>query len=356
MRIALSDVLYFVRILLTLLSVLIIGSCDELPDEVDVADIPSYYFANHYLDDRAKNISNAVEECSGEGTTFFWITDMHWEPDLNARKSPLLIKYLASKTGINKVLNGGDTGNSKIICENAISQLRNAIGSDKVYTVTGNHEINDASRYENPFDRVADELRGHNSDIVYGDYDRSYFYLDDEGDKVRYIGLSTYGLFFDNEYKSGYTDEQLSWFKNTALDIKAGWTIIIFTHTLYYVDTASDKLTTSPSGANAFIDAIDHYNGEGTIACVLMGHAHRDRLHIGSSGVPYIISACDRYDPYHGDINISRIPGTIGEQHFEAVVIDKGRRTVKLFSVGAKAKDGHDDNPGKEVDVRTVNY
>ncbi len=346
----------FVGMLLTLLSVAILGACDELPDGVSVSDIPDYYYENHYLDERVKAINDAIEECSGEGTTFFWITDMHWEPDLNKRKSPLLIKYLASKTGINKVLNGGDTGNSQIICENAISQLRNAIGSDRVYSVTGNHEINDASRYENPFDRVADELRGHNSDIVYGDNDRSYFYLDDEGDKVRYIGLSTYGLFFDNEYESGYTEEQLSWFKNTALNVKEGWAIIIFTHSLYYVDIASDKLTTSPTGAKNFIDAIDNYKGNGKIACVLMGHAHRDRLHIGSSGVPYIISACDRYDPYHGDINVSRIPGTISEQHFEAVVIDKGKRTVKLFSIGAKARDGYDDDPGNEVDVRIVNY
>lgn len=343
-------------LLLQLLSIVILGSCDELPEEVAVSDVPSYYFDNHYLDDRAEVISDAIAECSVDATTFFWITDMHWEPDLNARKSPLLIKYLASKTGINKVLNGGDTGNSRVICENAIAQLRNAIGSDKVYSVTGNHEINDASRYENPFERVADELRGHNSDIVYGDNDKSYFYLDDEGDRVRYIGLSTFGLFFNNEYDSGYTPEQLAWFKNTALDVKSGWTIIIFTHALYYVDNASDKLTTSPSGANAIIDAIDNYVGNGTIACVLIGHAHRDRLHMGKTGVPYIITACDRYDPYHGDINVKRTPGTISEQHFEAVVIDKGQRTIKLFSIGAKARDGYDEDPGKEVDVRIVNY
>ena len=342
--------------LLVVTSIAILNSCDELPDEVAVFDIPAYYYENHYLDDRATDVSDAIGECHGDCTTFFWITDMHWEPDLNARKSPLLIKYLASKTGISKVLNGGDTGNSQIICENAIAQLRNAIGSDKVYSVTGNHEINDASRYENPFERVADELRGHNSDIVYGDNDKSYFYLDDEEDKVRYIGLSTYGLYFNNEYDSAYPAEQLAWFKNTALNVKANWTIIIFTHSLYYVATALDKLETGPSGANAFIDAIDQYKGAGVIACVLIGHTHRDRIHIGNTGVPYIISASDRHETYHGDINVKRIPGTISEQHFEAVVIDKGQRTIKLFSIGAKARDGFDDDPGKEVDVRIVKY
>lgn len=281
---------------------------------------------------------------------------MHWEPGLNARKSPLLIKYLASKTKIEKVLNGGDTGNSQIICKNAISQLKNAIGSNKVYSVTGNHEINDASRYEAPFERVADELRGHNSDIVYGDDKKTYFYLDNRENKTRYIGLSSYGLFFDNEYESCYNVEQLSWFKDTALNVESGWSIIIITHSLYYVDCISNKLTKGPLGAEDFIDAIDNYKGKGTISCVFMGHSHRDRIHIGKTGVPYIISACDRYDPYQGDINVKRIPGTISEQHFEAVVLDKGKRLIKLFSVGAKARDGYDDDPGIETDVRIVKY
>lgn len=329
-------------------------SCDELPEGVDISDIPDYY--KHYLDDRTKAINDAIAECTGDCETFFWITDMHWEPDLNARKSPLLIKYHASKTGINKILNGGDTGNSQVICENAITQLRNAIGSNRVYTITGNHEINDASRYERPFMRVADELRGHNTDIVYGDGDRSYFYFDNTENKIRYIGLSSFGLYIDDEYESCYTAEQLDWFKNTALNVEQGWTIVIFTHALYNVKCATDKMYVAPSGANDFINAIDNYKGNGTIACVLIGHTHRDRIHIGDTGVPYIISACDRNASYHGDINVDRTPGTIREQHFEAVVIDKDAKKVKLLSIGGNARDGYDDEPGKEVDVRIVKY
>ena len=342
--------------LFLLLSITFHSSCDDLPDSVEISEIPSYYFEDHYIEDRAQAINDAIKKCSGECETFFWITDIHWEPDLNARKSPLLIKYLASKTSINKILNGGDTGNSKVICENAISLLRDAIGSDRVYTVTGNHEIVDATNYESPFLRVADELRGHNSDIVYGDDNKSYFYFDNPEGKTRFVGLSSFGLYLDNQCEICYTSEQLSWLKNTALNVDSGWTIIIFTHSLYYVNTPADKLYPSPSGADAFIEAIDNYKGNGTIACVLMGHSHKDRIHIGRTGVPYIISACDRYKPYKGDINVERTPGTITEQHFEAVVIDKGKRMIKLLSVGAMARDGYDNDPGKEVDVRIVSY
>ena len=343
--------------LIAFLSASLLVSCDdELTESVDIADIPAYYFDNNYLDKRAKAINEAIADCSGDCETFFWITDMHWEPDLNTRKAPLLIKYLAPKTGINKILNGGDTGNSQVICKNAIAQLKNAIGSNAVYSVNGNHEINDASRYERPFERVAGELRGHCSDIVYGDGDKSYFYFDNNENQVRYIGLSTYGLYLNDEYESCYTSEQLGWFKNTALNVQDGWTIVIFTHSLYHVVGASDKLVLALSGASDFIAAIDEYKGPGTIVCVIMGHSHRDRIHIGSSGVPYIISACDRSTPYHNDINVARVPGTITEQHFEAVVIDKDKRQIKLFSIGGNARNGYGNDPGKEVDVRIVNY
>lgn len=333
----------------------ILASCDVLPKGVETSDIPDYYFTGQYLDQRAATIVEAMDECAGNGESFFWITDIHWEPDLNTRNSPLLIKYLASKTGINTILNGGDTGNSQVICRNAISQLRMAISSNRVYTVTGNHEIVDATRYETPFERVANELRWHNTDIVYGDRNKSYFYTDDKKGKTRFIGLSSFGLYFNGKCETCYTEEQLSWFRDTALNVEAGWTIVVFTHSLYTVNS-SDKLYKSPIGADRFIDVIDHYKGKGTIACVLIGHSHRDRIHIGSSNVPYIISACDRHATYHGDINVDRTPGTVSEQHFEVVVMDKGNRKIKLFSIGAPARDGYEDDPGMEVDVRIVNY
>ena len=190
---------------------------------------------------------------------FFWITDIHWEPDLNARKSPSMIRYLSDKTGIDKILNGGDTGNSSVICSNAIDRLRDAIGSDKVYSVNGNHEINDASRYERPYERVHRLLRGHCSDIVYGDKNKSYFYFENAVSKTRYIGLSTYGLFINNHYKSDYTDEQLLWLTETALDVEEGWTIVIFTHALYVVDPYVNSCSVL---SQSFVDAIDFYQGK----------------------------------------------------------------------------------------------
>lgn len=325
-------------------------SCDPLPNEEIVQELPAYY--NEYLDARTREIISCMEQ-KEEYEAFFWITDIHWEPDLNARRSPAMIRYLANQTGIDKILNGGDTGNSSVICSNAIERLRGAIGSNKVYSVNGNHETNDASRYERPFERVRRTLRGHCSDVVYGDKNKSYFYFENVASKVRYIGLSTYGLFIDNHYEDAYTEEQLQWFTQIALNVPEGWTIVIFTHALYAVSSKTNQIYVI---SQKFVDAIDNYQGKGEIACVLMGHSHVDRIHIGNLGVPYIMSQCDRTEPYHGDINVPRVSGTISENHFEVVLIDKKKQEVRLYSIGSDARDGVDDEVGEMVNLRVLNY
>ena len=330
------------------------ASCDQLPEYSSVEDLPDYYPS--YLDGRIEKINEAIAECDGNYDCFVWITDIHWEPDLNRRESPSMIRYITESVEIDKVLNGGDTGNANNICQNAIDMLCEAIGSDRVYTVNGNHEITDASKYEKPFERVAKTLRGHNKDIVYGDGNKSYFYFDDTTHNTRYIGLSVYGLYRNGGCESALNEPQLNWFKNVALNVSSGWSIVVFAHSMYVMIEASDKLYASPTGAEKFIEAIDSYQGKGTIACVLLGHTHRDRMHFGVSGVPYIITACDRVSPYHGDINVVRIPGTLSEQHFEVVVIDKTHKKVRLFSIGGNARDGFDDEPGDEVEERVVSY
>lgn len=339
-----------------------IFACEEVTieednsEEEEVINVPHYYLENNYLNNRVAVINEAIKASSDNYEAFFWITDIHWEEQFNTRQAPVLIKYLASKTSLDMILNGGDTGEAKEVCEDAIAHLKEAIGSNKVYTVTGNHEIVNASYYENPFARVANAIRGHNSDIKYGDDNRSYFYFDNTENKVRYIGLASFGYYHDKVCDSCYTPEQLEWFTNTALNVQPGWTIIIFTHSIYAVSCATDKMYTSPAGATDFITAIDNYQGSGTIACVLIGHTHRDRIHFGKTGIPYIISASDRYYPYQDDINVLRVPGTISEQHFEVFIMDKAKREIKLFSIGANARDGYDNEPGEEVDVRVVNY
>lgn len=346
----------YLNYMLVLVGVLF-AACEQLPDAGSVKDLPEMY--GSYLDTRVAAVKEAIAETEGNYECFFWITDIHWEPDLNTRNAPAMIKYMAERTGIDKILNGGDTGNADVIVDNAISRLRDAIGSDRVYTVTGNHEITDASKYEKPFRRVDSSLRGHCKDLVYGDDDRSYFYFDEPNAKMRYIGLSVFDVYKNGGCGSALNAEQLAWFKDVALNVGEGWQIVVFAHFLYDVDAKTDKMKFPPTTAD-FIQAIDNYHGKGEIACVLLGHVHRDRMYRGASGVPFIISACDRHANYYVNgaynINVPRTPGTLTEQHFEVVVIDKTHKKVRLITVGGQARDGMDDEPGELTDERVISY
>jgi hypothetical protein len=135
--------------------------------------------------------------------------------------------------------------------------------------------------------------------------------------------------------------------------VEDGWAIVIFTHALYAVSTSTNQMYVI---SQSFIDAIDNYQDKVKIACVLMGHSHVDRIHIGKTGVLYIISQCDRTEPYHGDINVPRVSGTISENHFEVVLINKKKQEVRLYSIGSYARDGINNETGKLVDLRVLSY
>lgn len=98
--------------LLVLLGVLF-SACEQLPDAGSVKDLPAMF--NDYLDKRIEAVKAAIGETEGNYECFFWITDIHWEPDLNTRNAPAMIKYMAERTGIDKILNGGDTGNADVV-------------------------------------------------------------------------------------------------------------------------------------------------------------------------------------------------------------------------------------------------
>ena len=73
-------------------------------------------------------------------------------------------------------------------------------------------------------------------------------------------------------------------------------------------------------------------------------------------GVPYILSQCDRTEPYRGDINVERVPDTISENHFEVVLLDKVKQEVRFYAIGSDARDGVDNEPGEKVGVRILKY
>lgn len=60
----------FLSLFIALLTVTCVSSCDKLSEEVNISDIPGYYFENNYLDNRVKAINEAIAEYSDDCETF----------------------------------------------------------------------------------------------------------------------------------------------------------------------------------------------------------------------------------------------------------------------------------------------
>ena len=104
-------------------------------------EIPDYYFENNYLDQKITSIP--------EGKSFVFITDTHWP--VNDKRSAQLISYVRKKTGISKVIFGGDIltrdenkEKAKETLDQYLQESINLFGTDYL-PVFGNHDLNMAN-------------------------------------------------------------------------------------------------------------------------------------------------------------------------------------------------------------------
>lgn len=323
-------------------------------------ELPDYYFP--YLSNKAAEIETYLKTCASNFDVFFFITDTHfdfsrtWNNQLNACQSFAMMSYLRKYLRIDTILHGGDLFNLPP-CGNFMEDYKQVIGTNQVYLALGNHEFISLQDQNvvNYFTRML------SNGMVYGDENKLWGYVDNPTRKSRYIVLSPFGPSPNGT--SPYVmdklndDNQYNWFVNTALDIPAGYTAVIVSHLLYTLSGYAGSTLTLPTPSVRYVNAIDNYSGAGKIACVLIGHTHSDRMHIGPTGIPYIISQTDRFYTPGGDredIGVTRTRGTITEQHFEVVVINKVAKEIKLFAIGSNSLNGMDDNIGTEVTVRTL--
>ena len=321
--------------------------------------VPSYYFENGYLPGRIEAVKAKMQECMGHGDAFIFITDEHWTQ--NAQKSTALINYIANNLHITKVISGGDTGNSGGSVDFADEMRKSFPG--RVYHVFGNHEY----FYPADGDLLAYNMSMYNDDVHTGDPDRNYYYFDNNRAHIRYIVLDSYMDGIEGVgAQTGYEEEQLAWLTDTALDVPDGWGIVLSTHHMYYINPDTMGLVNPNAKGQAVLDALDAYNAnessKGEVICIVQGHTHLDRITHSTGGIPVVITTCDKYMPWiEGDVNkepwmSNRVAGTITEQAFDIVVIDRENRELNFFRIGADAENGIDDDRGELVNLRTLAY
>ena len=236
---------------------------------------PKYYFENGYMQGKVEYIRELIKRTVVNGDAFMFITDEHWE--MNAKQSPKLANYLSETTGINKIFSGGDRVDHGYDISVA-REFMKALGNDNYFPAAGNHDFGDygdeSLLYASSFMHLSQK-----SNVTWGDEGSLYYYVQDDAKKIRYIVLQA---FEPNPTKEGlnvtieYNDEQIEWFKNEALNVDEGYTILIFSHVfLYGYDNSQEfMIPTTFKGYSEMYDAVADYDGKGEIAAVLQGHFH----------------------------------------------------------------------------------
>ena len=236
--------------------------------------VPEYYIksttnptsfteAQGYLD-------NKISQIPKNGKSFIYITDTHW--DGNQKHSTDLINYIRKRTGIRKVLFGGDVFGNAANCYLAmqkagsyLNQVKRAFGYDYIPTV-GDHDHNtvnmpDGSEYFLPYEQIeelfvselerrpeyhfydASEKLANFAAVGSDDYNgamaffHTVYYVDDKLSQIRFISLNTgcggsYGSMYNIFGTSGSTllRLQADWLAETLMTTPNGYDIVILSH------------------------------------------------------------------------------------------------------------------------------
>lgn len=325
--------------------------------------VPYYYFVNDYLKNKISTIRGKMVDAEGNYDAFIFCTDQHWR--LNAKKSPSLIKYISMELNIKRLFMGGDYADG--INMDALKAFREAMPG-KIYNITGNHEyMNYFEEDNNQVSETIDEghawiyLNGGLTDAVIGDAGRQYYYVDNPAQKMRYIVLNVYK---DNGQAAEqyFSSAQKTWLQNTALNLPTGYTAIVFSHASYVINGNTWEIGDRSGITTEIAPVLDAYNGSGKIACWIAGHSHVDGVTTTPGGIPVFITTCDKYGSWISGgvdqepwLTANRHLGTITEQAFDVVVVDKTNKLVSLIRIGAPADNG-DPNDTDKLEIRQQSY
>ena len=316
--------------------------------------LPPYY--DGYLETKAGVIEQYAREAGGDGNVFVFITDEH-APQYSQMRSPAIIHKLAELTHLPILFSGGDVDQNGTKTDEFCDALRNAYNGE-IHHLVGNHDFLN----QNTGQSLYYDMDMYNSNQV-GSGDHHYYYVDDPQRKTRYVCLAAYmesesamGTGTGTAAQGGYTQEQIAWISNEALDVPSGWSIIVFTHYFYLINITS-KVATLSYGSSILRTLSSNSN----VIAVFQGHTHFDRIIKGhdeaAGSLPIIITSSDKNIEYGNEgWTVNRSKGTIYEQLFDVVIINKRTRTATMVRVGGLAEDGVNDNVGSTAEIRTVEF
>ena len=326
----------------------------------DALVLPDYW--KDHMAARVKAIREKMAAVGRNKSAFFFYSDAHWTS--NAKKSPLLLKYLYKNTPINKTNYGGDIVATEAYDYATMAYLfdswRLAIRDlPNHHSVAGNHDDRNEKGHDHEFtiENVYSFLLAPEECNDRVDGEGLYYYIDDKVEKTRYIYTDTacYDAYNLSVAQAQFIVDSL---KSTP----DNWHIIIIGHAWYnqkYTEGSpiveADGLTTTTSKIVALASAYNSHSvgllselykndTEGHVGSVsydfettkakvefcLGGHLHNDR-HNMFSDIPVIIVEADTMHNRNGSVATA---GTISEQSVSAVIVDYKNNEVNFIRVG----------------------
>jgi len=337
--------------------------------------LPDYY--GDYLAGVAARLRALSAKCDD---AFFFITDLHIPS--NRCVSGRILAKLVAETDVKKVLCGGDMpeafgGQASIdrtiaaYREQWVRAVERAGGA--FYPAKGNHDftIRDKPSASSGFTYSGREARDILMDtaavkanaVTNGDDPEAcYYYFDVPGGGIRYIVADTTdSVRSDRTYwavKYGMGERQLAWLaENAFATLPAGWVAVVMHHipvTGIVSGEAENRAIFAPwrnlleAYQNRGKVAIggkdyDFSTAQGRILCSLTGHEHAERQTF-QNGLWHITEPCDAA---YSDYIVGSAPwctdlpkkdkGTVFEQTFDAIHIDRRRNTLHFTRIGGGA-------------------
>lgn len=179
---------------------------------------------------------------------------------------------------------------------------------------------------------------------------KPYYFMDFPEEKIRFVVLCTF-YNIKSPCEPGYekiygTDlQQIKWLGDEALSVDEDWTVLLFSHDVPFEKFDKTAFEDNPrANGNLLMDTVNSARRKNgfTLAAWFIGHFHGD--YIGNvGGIDFIlVGSQTAYVPQlwpmpEGGYYPERKLNSSSEDLWDAVVIDKAARKIRLFRFGAGA-------------------
>lgn len=318
------------------------------------------------LYNQANPVYDAVDD---DKYCFAWLSDNHMYGSVGEDETDmtdLAIGEIDKTLNFDAIFNTGDSIQERagVSGLNALRKVSNRFNPNKLVYCEGNHDRNIVNPilskkafYNGVYRQTVSD------DIVWGSKENAYFYRDFQKFKIRVIVLNVYeNMYINNMYeesKVGYSNAQLEWLANTALQLDAEWEVIVLTHDspvemlyngainqnnptqLIEILESFKKGTSVPIQYNDLknnglfnVNLTTNFSKEGTIIGVLSGHAHCDDSK-KVNDINYIQIVCayiDVVNEYSG--YQERIAFSDKSYAFDIGIVNKSEKSLTLKRIG----------------------